>query len=67
MTDLKPCPSRPYGDDPRVQALVDALVCIDAIDPEAMIDACSSHAIRGLVLRMGETARAALKQWEDGE
>ena len=53
--------------DPRVQALVDALVSIDALDPEAMIDACSSHAIRGLVLRMGETARATLKQWEDGE
>ena len=38
---------------------VEALVVIDALDPEGMIDGGSSLALRGLVLRMGETARIA--------
>ena len=38
-----------------------ALAMIDAIDPEHRIDGCAQTVVRGLVLRMGETARAALK------
>ena len=38
-----------------------ALAIIDAIDPEHHIDGCALTVVRGLVLRMGETARAALK------
>ena len=38
-----------------------ALAMIDAIDPEHHIDGCALTVVRGLVLRMGETARAALK------
>lgn len=40
--------------------LREALVQIDALDPEHLIDGCTQAVIRGLVLRMGETARAAL-------
>jgi hypothetical protein len=43
----------------RLALAVEALVVIDALDPEGMIDGCSSLALRGLVLRMGETARIA--------
>ena len=39
---------------------VGALHIIDALDPEEHINGCSSDALRGLVLRMGEAARAAL-------
>ena len=38
-----------------------ALAMIDAVDPEHHIDGCALPVVRGLVLRMGETARAALK------
>ena len=41
--------------------LREALAIIDAIDPEHHIDGCALTVVRGLVLRMGETARAALK------
>lgn len=41
--------------------LREALAMIDAIDPEHHIDGCALPVVRGLVLRMGETARAALK------
>ena len=41
--------------------LREALAMIDAIDPEHHIDGCAQTVVRGLVLRMGETARAALK------
>ena len=40
--------------------LREALAHIDALDPESQIDGVSQHAMRGLVLRMGEIARAAL-------
>ena len=39
-----------------------ALVVIDALNPEGLIDGCSQLALRGLVLRMGETARATLAE-----
>jgi hypothetical protein len=41
--------------------LREALLHIDAIDPEHLIDGCAPAAIRGFVLRMGEIARAALQ------
>ena len=41
-----------------------ALHIIDALDPEEHINGCSSDALRGLVLRMGEAARAALAKLE---
>ena len=44
--------------------LREALVAIDALDPENMIEGCSQQSLRGLVLRMGELARAALKGGE---
>ena len=45
----------------RVARLEGALAQIDALDPEkGYIGTCSENAIRGLVLRMGEIARAAL-------
>ena len=46
----------------RIEALVKALREIDALDPESeRIGAFSENAIRGLVLRVGEIARAALE------
>jgi hypothetical protein len=45
----------------QVKAMRGALRDIDALDPEVgHIGACSENAIRGLVLRMGSIARAAL-------
>ena len=42
----------------------EALRAVDALDPEGMIDGCSQSALRGLVLRMGHIARAALEEIE---
>jgi chromosome segregation ATPase len=50
----------------RVERLATALNEIDALDPEHLIDGYSQTATRGLVLRMGEIARAA-RQQEGGE
>jgi chromosome segregation ATPase len=44
----------------QVEAMRGALKNIDALDPEKHIDGCSVNVLRGLVLRMGEIARAAL-------
>ena len=46
--------------DAELKRLREALNGIDALDPEHLIDGCSASALRGLVLRMGELARAAL-------
>ena len=65
MTDLKPCPSRPYGDDPRVQALVDALrVFASKADARRRKDLMGGRIFLQADLI---AARAALKQWDDGE
>jgi len=40
--------------------LAEALVQIDALDPEDGVNGCSREALAGLVNRMGEIARAAL-------
>ena len=39
---------------------VEGLTVIDALDPEGLVNGCSQSALIGLVLRMGEIARAAL-------
>ena len=39
-----------------------ALNMIDAIDPEDHVYGCSDDALRGFVIRMGQTARAALDE-----
>lgn len=39
-----------------------ALNMIDAIDPEDHVYGCSDDALRGFVIRMGQTARAALAE-----
>ena len=44
----------------KIARLEGALNAIDALDPEGRIGDCSVNAISGLVLRMGEIARAAL-------
>lgn len=44
-----------------VARLREALVEIDALDPEHLIDGCAQTAMRGLVLRMGEIARDAMR------
>ena len=69
MTDLKPCPSRPYGDDPRVQALVDALRSIaQRKTPLEMSHTEFCYAdFQGEYLATIKAAGTALKQWEDGE
>ena len=41
---------------------VEALEVIDALDPEGFIDGFSQFALRGLVLRMGESARTILAE-----
>lgn len=46
--------------DAELKRYREALNAIDALDPEHLIDGCSMSALRGLVLRMGELARAAL-------
>ena len=46
--------------DAELKHLREALTAIDALDPEHLIDGCSTSALRGLVLRMGELARASL-------
>lgn len=45
-----------------IKRLREALISIDALDPEQQIDGFSVAAMRGLPLRMGEIARAALKE-----
>lgn len=44
----------------KVARLEGALKVIDALDPEQQINGFSENALRGLVLRMGSTARAAI-------
>lgn len=46
--------------------LREALISIDALDPEQQIDGFSVAAMRGLILRIGEIARAALKETDNG-
>lgn len=46
--------------DAELRQYREALNAIDAFDPEHLIDGCSTSALRWLVLRMGELARAAL-------
>lgn len=53
--------------DAQIAALVEALIVIDALDPEGMVDGCSQSALRGLVTRMGQTARAALVAGKGGD
>jgi len=43
----------------------EALTLIDALDPEGHSAGCSADALRGLVSRMGEIARTALKELGD--
>ena len=43
-----------------VQALVEALESIDALDPESLVIGCGLDALIGLVNLMGAKARAAL-------
>jgi hypothetical protein len=50
-----------------VERLREALTEIDALDPERHIDTCAETALRGLVLRMGKIARAALRNEEPKE
>lgn len=50
-------PPAPAGE---VERLRGALNEIDALDPEEHTAGCSTDALRGLVLRMGKIARAAL-------
>ena len=53
-----------------VARLREALVQVDALDPEGMVSGCSESALRGLVNRMGNIARAALAAFRgatDGE
>jgi hypothetical protein len=52
--------------DERVKALVEALNHIDALDPEDMVYGCTPDALRGLVIRMGQFARAALRDMGGG-
>ena len=56
--------SRAEAAEARVKVLEEALRVINALDPERHIDGCSADAARGLVLRMGELARAALAAME---
>ena len=41
---------------------VEGLTVIDALDPEGLVNGCSQSALIGLVLRMGEIARATLAE-----
>lgn len=50
----------------REKRLREALVRVDALDPDVP-DACMADALRGLVMRMGEIARAALAGGNDGQ
>lgn len=53
--------------DAENKRLREALISIDALDPEQQIDGFSVAAMRGLILRIGEIARAALKEIADGQ
>jgi hypothetical protein len=46
----------------KLAKVVEALVAVDALDPEGLIDGCSHSALRGLVLRMGSIARTTLAE-----
>lgn len=48
----------------KMEIALAALRMIDALDPEDNIEGCSSYAIKGLVLRMGDIARQALNEIE---
>lgn len=52
--------------DAENKRLREALISIDALDPEQQIDGFSVAAMRGLILRIGEIARAALKETDNG-
>ena len=52
---------RAWEAEARIKRLEEALSLIDALDPESLIDGCTIYALRGLVLRMGGIARAALE------
>lgn len=57
---IEPLKARITALEDHARMLAEALTNVDALDPEGNIDACSHSALRGLVLRMGEIARAAL-------
>jgi len=60
--------ARAEAAEAKVARLEGALRDIDALDPEVgHIGACSENAIRGLVLRMGSIARAALTEGDTND
>ena len=48
--------------DAKLAKAVEALLSIDALDPEALISGCSREALGGLVNLMGDKARATLAE-----
>jgi hypothetical protein len=54
--------SRAESAEAKLAKAAEALGVIDALDPEGMIEGCSQLALRGLVLRMGEHARATIAE-----
>ena len=48
------------GLEAKLAKAVKSLTVIDALDPEGFVNAYSQSALKGLVLRMGEVARATL-------
>ena len=46
----------------RLRKAGEGLTVIDALDPEGLVNGCSQSALIGLVLHMGEIARATLEE-----
>ena len=46
----------------RLGKAVEALLVVDALDPESLVGGCSRDALSGLVNRMGDKARATLAE-----
>jgi hypothetical protein len=65
--DITALPAADPLADPRVQALVEALESIDALDPESLVIGCGRDALSGLVNLMGAKARAALAAFKGDE
>jgi hypothetical protein len=48
--------------DAKLAKAMESLVVIDALDPVGLVDGCSNYALKCIVLRMGEIARATLAE-----
>lgn len=54
--------TRRIAAEAKLAKAVEALLVVDALDPESLVGGCSRDALSGLVNRMGDKARATLAE-----